>query len=290
MLTNPHFKHIPCIFLSAIADDNIILERRQKGAGAYLKKPIDGNDFLLTVEQQLKKYFEYLKTVCLAMTDELTGLNNKRALYKNLTHELFIRRYRDISMIFMDIDHFKKINDSCGHLAGDKLLSAIGRLLKSNLRNYDIPARYGGEEFVIILPETNLKNALIVAEGLRDKIENSRVKYEGNTLMVTASFGVVSLRDHADFISKALKIADIKDIFEVKNLKTADWKKIEEFKLKIADMLIKWADKSMYRAKLSVCNKCGFVTEKHELFKNRKCPKCTGDDLIIGRNRVMIFE
>ncbi|MBN1799828.1 MAG: diguanylate cyclase [Spirochaetales bacterium] len=90
-----------------------------------------------------------------------------------------------------------------GDVFHDKMLSSIGRLLKSNLRNYDLPACYGGDEFIITLPETNLKNALKVAEILRSKIKNKHIEYEGQILMVTASFGVASLRDHADLPRKS---------------------------------------------------------------------------------------
>jgi diguanylate cyclase (GGDEF)-like protein len=290
MLTNPNFKHVPCLFLSAIADDRIIIERRQKGAAAYLKKPIDENDLLLTVEQQLKKYFEYLKTVRLATIDELTGLFNKRAIYRSLTHELFLRRYRDLVAIFLDIDHLKKINNTYGHLAGDKILCSIGELLKLSLRNYDIIGRYEGEEFVVILPETNLENTIDVAEGLRQRINGNLFRYEGKEFKVTASLGIASLRDNADYIGKTIGVGDLKNIFEIKDPKVADWKKIEDYKLKIANLLIKMANASMQKAKETVCKTCGFCLKKEEAVTVSKCPQCDSGDLVIGGNRVETFK
>ncbi len=290
ILANPNFKHIPCIFLSAIADDKIITERRRKGAGAYLKKPIDEKDFLLTVDQHLQKYFEYLETVRLATIDELTGLQNKRAVYKELTHELFIRRYRDLSVMFMDLDHFKLINDTHGHPAGDTILGATGKLLKTSLRNYDIAGRYGGDEFVVILPETSLKNAMNVAQGLREKLSSRRVEYGGGAFSVTTSLGVSSLRDNAGFLQETLGLGNLKDIFEVRETKQADWKKIETYKLKIADLLIKMADKALYAAKQTSCRACGYASAKQSQWNNSRCPRCGGTEIINGRNRVVAFN
>ncbi len=289
ILANPNFKNIPCIFLSAIADDNIILERRRKGAGAYLKKPIDEKDLLLTVGQHLQKYFEYLKTVRLATIDELTGLLNKRAVRKSLAHELYIRRYRDLSVIFMDIDHFKVINDGYGHPAGDKVLSVIGKLLKSVLRSYDIAGRFGGDEFIIILPETNLTNAFFVAEGLLEKIDSKKIAYDGKTIRITASFGIASLRDNADYLQRILHLDTLEGIFEVKQSKEVDWKKIELCKLKISDLLIKMADQALYAAKQTSCRHCGFVSEKQSVWQSGCCPRCSSADIFSGRNRVVAF-
>jgi diguanylate cyclase (GGDEF)-like protein len=290
ILANPNFRHIPCIFLSAIADDKIITERRRKGAGAYLKKPIDEKDFLLTVDQHLQKYFEYLETVRLATIDELTGLQNKRAVYKGLAHELFIRRYRDLSVMFMDLDHFKNINDTYGHPAGDTVLAATGELLRSSLRNYDIAGRYGGDEFIIILPETNLKNAIAVAQGLREKLTSRRVEYDGKAFGVTASLGVASLRDNAGYVGDILHLGDLKDIFEVRRTKQADWEKIEREKLKIADLLVKMADRALYTAKQTSCGGCGYASTKQSHWHTPRCPRCGGTEIIRGRNRVVAFS
>jgi len=130
----------------------------------------------------------------LAQKDELTGLNNRRAFFEQ-GHRSFIqaRRYNHpISVIMMDIDHFKNINDSYGHSVGDKVLKHISRDLEKAVREIDIPARIGGEEFAFILPETVFDDALLLAERLRTNIENTSVEHQDKTLNVTASFGISS--------------------------------------------------------------------------------------------------
>lgn len=290
LLSNPQFKNIPFIFLSAIADDDLIMERRLKGACAYLKKPIDDRELFFTVEQQLKKYFEYLKTVQLATLDELTSLYNKRGIDKYLHHELSIRKYRNLSIIFFDIDHFKNVNDKYGHPAGDKVLSSLGELLKSALRDYDIVGRYGGEEFIVICADTNLKQAAIVADMLREKIKNTQFTYEMHTIAVTASFGVASLVDNEKYICKKLKIKSLNDIYEVKDPAAVNWPEIKENKQKIAAILLKMADLALYKAKSKLCSTCGFSSLKNHLFKNSTCPNCNGNIILPARDKVVTFS
>lgn len=155
-----------------------------------------------------------------SITDSLTGVFNHRYFYHKLYTEVMrARRYkRPLSLIILDFDNFKSINDTCGHLDGDRVLKESAKLIKDNIRgcknevykdcDVDTVARYGGEEFVIILPETTLEEALIVGERLRKKIEEelpSIIKINGN-LKITASFGVASYRDGEsleDFVKRA---------------------------------------------------------------------------------------
>jgi CheY-like chemotaxis protein/anti-sigma regulatory factor (Ser/Thr protein kinase) len=129
LTSNPVFRHIPFIFLSAVANPNLVMERKRQGAVSYLKKPIDEKDLLLTIEVHLKKYMEYRKTVQMATLDELTRLHNRRSILKYLDNALAVRRYQDLSLIFIDIDHFKKFNDTWGHQTGDKVLHQIGSII-----------------------------------------------------------------------------------------------------------------------------------------------------------------
>ncbi len=149
--------------------------------------------------------------------DGLTGLWNHRVIVERLSGEM-IRASRDrtpLSVILADIDHFKKVNDSFGHLAGDLVLKEVGTILSRTLRPYDYVGRYGGEEFLMILPNCGLESALLRAEQLRMAVQSARIM-EGDTLLqVTASFGVAS-----DFLSH----------YE-------------------AEMVIRAADAALYRAK-----------------------------------------
>jgi two-component system, cell cycle response regulator len=129
----------------------------------------------------------------MATTDLLTGLLNRRAFLESTGREVArTKRYNDcLSVILLDVDHFKHINDKRGHAAGDMVLAAVGKLLIAALRTCDIVARWGGEEFVLVLPSTSLSGAELVAERVRELMENAEIKDgNGDAIPVTASFGV----------------------------------------------------------------------------------------------------
>jgi len=142
---------------------------------------------LSEAEQKLKE---------LLNTDALTGLSNRRFLMGWLFEEIErARRYkRDLCCIMMDIDFFKKLNDTFGHQAGDEVLRTMGEILKSISRSSDIAGRYGGEEFIVLLPETDIEGALAAAEKMRSEVENTEIVITGDkTVKITASFGVSRL-------------------------------------------------------------------------------------------------
>lgn len=134
------------------------------------------------IEEQRKK----------AMHDSLTGLPNRESYQQRLEHEVqrMIRYQGKLSLVVADIDLFKRINDSYGHLAGDKVLKIISRSLQKNLRDTDFIARFGGEEFVILMPETSAAEAKVVAEKLRKRIESSPFNFKKEPVQITTSFGL----------------------------------------------------------------------------------------------------
>ncbi len=140
------------------------------------------NDSRVAIEEQRRR----------ASHDTLTGLPNRDAYQKRLEDEL-ARRHRygsPLSLVVCDVDHFKRINDTYGHLAGDKVLQLIARSLRKNLRDVDFIARYGGEEFVVLMPETNAADAFTAAEKLRQKIEQSPFNFRKERVPITMSFGI----------------------------------------------------------------------------------------------------
>ena len=165
-----------------------------------------------TLIQEVQKYKE------LSLTDYLTGLFNKRYFQTRFIEEVTRakRSSYDLSLIFCDIDYFKRINDRFGHHTGDEVLRITAQVLSgsidelniiSRLRKSDIIARYGGEEFVVILPETGKQGAVVAAERLRREIENYTFRLGGEEVHITMSFGVAELsptdRDHTEIIKNA---------------------------------------------------------------------------------------
>lgn len=147
----------------------------------------------------------------MATIDNLTKIYNRSHFFELCKKEIDrAKRYgRPISLILMDIDHFKMINDTYGHKAGDYTLKAVVDVCRNYLRIHDIFGRYGGEEFIIFLPETPSKVALEVAERLRKKIAGMCISLESAEVAVTASFGVVGIEKAGDVeLEELFKNAD----------------------------------------------------------------------------------
>jgi diguanylate cyclase (GGDEF)-like protein len=143
----------------------------------------------------LKNATLYQKALKMAYTDPLTQAKNRASFNDLIQREMSLAgRYgKSLSIIFLDIDHFKSINDEQGHECGDITLAAVTKWIKRSLRDSDIVFRYGGEEFVILLSETDLVGAELVAERIRRSIESHTLSYDMSTLKVTASLGVSAL-------------------------------------------------------------------------------------------------
>jgi len=153
----------------------------------------------------------YQKTLDLAQHDGLTGLANRRHLMEQLKQETErAERYQtSLSVIMLDLDKFKSFNDSYGHLMGDELLKAFSAMVKKAVRSTDIAGRYGGEEFCVVLPNTSIKGALVIAERIRSAMEAVRIPLEDGQLPVgrTASIGVAEFST-GDSVEKLLSHAD----------------------------------------------------------------------------------
>ena len=139
------------------------------------------------IEQAYHEEIYRLKT-----TDGLTGANNKRAFEEELQREFhrFLRYHRPLILVMFDIDHFKNVNDTYGHLAGDRVLSEIGRIIGGAVRAEDTFCRYGGEEFSLLLPETTIEEGRAIAERLRAAVESARFEFDDVAIPITISGGV----------------------------------------------------------------------------------------------------
>lgn len=165
-------------------------------------------DELEAASQTLQKQNKLLET--LSITDGLTGLHNRKKLDDILTDQLarFKRNQRSFAILLIDIDHFKRLNDTYGHLAGDQVLASVADTLLRSIRSIDFAARYGGEEFVIVLPETTLSDARDMAERIRQHVRDTVCQFENHSIGVTLSIGVAESRGDDDTTDAVIARAD----------------------------------------------------------------------------------
>lgn len=173
-------------------------------------------DYFCSISKTLKNpiFVEihiFEKTIFTAKYDKLTGLYNRsyfdEAIYRETARA---SRYdNQFSILFLDLDDFKQINDSYGHIAGDNVLKAVSQTLIEGIRLQDIAARYGGEEIIIILPETGKVKGLVIAERIREMVENLKIDFEGNPLSITVSGGLASYPIDATEEHDLVNLADM---------------------------------------------------------------------------------
>ena len=192
------------LFEIEIEEEQHYLELIEEARNALINL---SSNFMQQVCEQ-KKLIESLSER--ALRDPLTNLLNYQAFYEYIEKEVQrANRYgHGLCLIIADIDRFKDINDTYGHLAGDHILKVIAHYFQDSLRGSDMVARYGGEEFAMVLPETSQNDGMIVAERLRETIASLKIDYEGRSLSITASFGLSSLDssrniDKIEFIKEA---------------------------------------------------------------------------------------
>ncbi|EAT15255.1 diguanylate cyclase [Desulfuromonas acetoxidans] len=209
---------IPFIVL---ADDNRTktkIELLEQGASDYIVQPVDIGELVARIKVQLKvkTLQDNLKRsnrllLNLSSTDSLTQLYNRRVLMRTLRKEFQrqVRTEESFSLLMVDVDHFKNINDRYGHLNGDTVLINLARMLRSYLRPYDVPTRFGGEEFALVLPNTNMECAREVAERLRLAAKELRFSGEIRDLEITISIGVATCpADGVESEDDLLKLTD----------------------------------------------------------------------------------
>lgn len=151
------------------------------------------------------------KLFTFASTDSLTGLYNKRYILNELENQIKMvkRSQRLFSIVLLDIDDFKKINDTCGHLAGDEYLKKIASTINANLREQDIASRFGGEEFLILLPETLIEGAARLAERVRKKIEELELTFQECDIKTTVSVGISQFDPETPDCESLIRSADV---------------------------------------------------------------------------------
>jgi len=176
------------------------------GADDYIPKPFDIQELLARVNAGRRIVSSRRQLHEDSVTDPLTGLYTRRVLWAFLDKELArARRYDyDLSMLVIDIDHFKRLNDTYGHLAGDEVLRQIGRLIRQRLRKSDVAVRFGGEEFVLLLPQTDSSGAEVLGRRLCEAVCNKQFQYQDKPLPAAVSIGAASLADYPDATPQTL--------------------------------------------------------------------------------------
>lgn len=212
-------RNLPILAVSEPDNSQRLLRGLEIGVNDYLIRPIDKNELLARARTQIKKkrYTERLRdnvqmSIEMAITDALTGLHNRRYMETHLGTlvEQAASRGKPISVLVLDIDYFKSVNDTYGHDAGDDVLREFAIRLRKSIRNIDLACRYGGEEFVIVMPETDMGVATMVAERLRRRIasEPFAIQQEMRLLDVTISVGIAARQEAGDTAAIILKRAD----------------------------------------------------------------------------------
>ena len=212
-------RNMPILAIAEPDNNTRLVRGLEIGVNDYLIRPIDKNEMLARVRTQIKKkrYTERLRdnvqaSIEMAITDALTSLYNRRYMETHLSAlvEQAAQRGKPIAVMILDIDFFKSINDGHGHDAGDDVLREFAMRIRKSIRNIDLACRYGGEEFVIVMPETDMAVASMVAERIRRRIatESFPIQQGSKKLEVTISIGLAALNGAADNASAMLKRAD----------------------------------------------------------------------------------
>jgi two-component system, cell cycle response regulator len=212
-------RHLPILLVTDPGHDARVLRGLDLGANDYVLRSADRNELIARVRTQIrrKRYTERLRdnvqySMELAITDPLTGLFNRRYMESHVGTliDRSAARGKSLSLLILDVDYFKSINDSFGHDAGDDVLREFAERLKASIRGIDLACRYGGEEFVVVMPDTDLGIAATVAERIRRRIAGEPFPIEGGkrTIEVTISVGIAARMGAQDNATLMLKRAD----------------------------------------------------------------------------------
>jgi diguanylate cyclase (GGDEF)-like protein len=232
---DPATRAIPVIVLTSCHDKNSKVEAFAAGADDYMVKPfeveevearirnwLNKRNVLRTLETQVRTLSTSNQNLeRLAMIDEKTGLSNFRDFQRTLRNEMErAQRYSvPLSLVFFDLDHFKQVNDSLGHLAGDRVLREFATLVTGGARANDVAARYGGEEFAVVLPHTGSEMALRVAERIRRAVQEFVFVEDESPTRITVSAGIATYPsfDDVDSVDGLIRSAD-RALFRAKDL------------------------------------------------------------------------
>ncbi len=217
--SNESTRHTPVLILIDDGDEERLIQAMDIGVTDYVNRPIDGNELVVRVKAQIrhKRFADYLrgnmkKNMEMAVTDAVTNLYNRHFLDAHLENIFSPENEKgaNVSLLMLDIDLFKLVNDTYGHASGDEVLLEFSKRIFNNLRSIDLAARYGGEEFVVVMPDTDADFALYIAERLRKTISDKPFEISGSAepISITVSIGVSIVNEGCDTKEKLLSEAD----------------------------------------------------------------------------------
>lgn len=220
-------RQIPILMTGEIDQIDKLAKALDLGANDYIIKPLDKNELAARSRTQIRRRrFQdrlresYERSLSMALIDSLTGLYNRRYLetYLKGLMENAVERRKPLALLMLDLDHFKAVNDTHGHLFGDKVLRAVSEALVNSLRSVDMIARIGGEEFVVVMPDTSGEFAEAVAERLRRRVSETSVTHEGidQPVTVNVSIGLTMRTSDDKSVNDLIGRAD-KALYEAKN-------------------------------------------------------------------------
>jgi two-component system, cell cycle response regulator len=215
----PEGRHVPILVVVSDGDRRKLTQALEMGVNDYLTRPVDKNELVARVRTQLRKkrYADRLRhnvqlSLEMAITDQLTGLHNRRYMSRHLDTLISSaqKKGRPLAFVIMDIDFFKRVNDSYGHGIGDEVLKEFATRINANVRGIDLACRYGGEEFVVAMPDTDIAFATNIAERLRQLIETTPVQIsrDPGQLSITISIGIARCEGEGDTAEQLLHRAD----------------------------------------------------------------------------------
>lgn len=225
--SNERTRSVPILMVASEEDMDRIARGLEIGAHDYIMRPIDRNELLARARTQIrrKRFQERLRTsyeysLSMALTDSLTGLYNRRYFDVHLQKMLKGHKQaaKNLCVLILDIDHFKEVNDTYGHVVGDEVLKVFSHRLQDNLRSFDMVARLGGEEFVVVLPDTSTEMAHFIAERLRRAIADKPVKCSApeGEVSISTSIGGAVIEPGEYQVQEVLDRVD-KYLYEAKN-------------------------------------------------------------------------
>ena len=212
-------RHVPILAIADVENNTRLLRGLEIGVNDYLPRPVDKNELLARVRTQIRKrrYTDDLRdnvqhSIEMSITDALTGLHNRRYMETHLATlaEQASSRGKPLALMMLDIDYFKSINDGYGHDAGDDVLREFATRIRKSIRGIDLACRYGGEEFVVVMPDTEVGVATMVAERLRRRVaaEPFAICQNTRTVQATISIGIAAIQSCEDKPADIVKRAD----------------------------------------------------------------------------------